>query len=209
MNNSSQNEGETPKVRRPQRSRGRERVQQLLEAGAAVFVDKGFEAATMTEIAARAKASIGSLYQFFPNKELLADSLHSACIESIAALLDNILENAATKTAAQLANEILVTLGDFITSHPEFAVLAERRGSSDPKKKQVRELMREKIQTVISAGTPKLAMPLATDMAVIILHLMKVQMALYQEDHLDNREQIVQHLTQMLGVYLDTLTATR
>src|ERR1700691_5237684 len=68
-------EAEVAAPRAPKRQRGKERVAQLLAAGAAVFAAKGYEAATMTEIAARAGAPIGSLYQFFPSKEALADTL--------------------------------------------------------------------------------------------------------------------------------------
>jgi AcrR family transcriptional regulator len=42
-----------------------------MEAAAAVIAERGFESATMAEIAARAGAQIGSLYRFFPNKEVL------------------------------------------------------------------------------------------------------------------------------------------
>ena len=59
----------------PQRARGKLRVASLMEAAAAVIAEKGFEAATMAEIAIRAGAQIGSLYRFFPNKEVLADAL--------------------------------------------------------------------------------------------------------------------------------------
>ena len=38
--------------------------QTLLAAAAEVFAGKGFDAATMTEIAAQSESSIGSLYQF-------------------------------------------------------------------------------------------------------------------------------------------------
>ena len=51
------------------------RVASLMESAAAVIAERGFESATMAEIAARAGAQIGSLYRFFPNKEVLADAL--------------------------------------------------------------------------------------------------------------------------------------
>ena len=57
----------------PKRKRGIERVEALLDAAAATFLEKGFDAATTSEIAERAGASIGSLYQFFPTKESVAD----------------------------------------------------------------------------------------------------------------------------------------
>ena len=59
----------------PQRSTGKRRVAELMRAGADVIAERGFEAATMAEIAARAGAQIGSLYRFFPNKDALADAL--------------------------------------------------------------------------------------------------------------------------------------
>src|ERR1700735_3664795 len=72
----------------PKRQRGKQRVAELLAAGAAVFAEKGYAAATMTEIAARAGAPIGSLYQFFPSKEALADTL----VQSYVALLETDLQ---------------------------------------------------------------------------------------------------------------------
>src|ERR1700679_726024 len=59
----------------PRRGPGKFRVAALLEAGAAVIAERGLEGATMAEVAARAGAPIGSLYRFFPNKEVLADEL--------------------------------------------------------------------------------------------------------------------------------------
>ncbi|MEJ1960626.1 MAG: helix-turn-helix domain-containing protein [Gammaproteobacteria bacterium] len=78
------NDTELTTARAPKRERGKQRVAELLQAAADVFAEKGYEAATMTEIAARAGAPIGSLYQFFPVKEALSDTL----LQSYAALLD-------------------------------------------------------------------------------------------------------------------------
>src|SRR5882762_8697675 len=75
---------ETMGARAPKRARGKQRVADLLQAAAAVFAEKGYEAATMTEIAALAGAPIGSLYQFFPVKEALADTL----VQNYAAMLE-------------------------------------------------------------------------------------------------------------------------
>ena len=47
----------------------------LMTAAADVIRERGFDAATMAEIAERAGAKIGSLYRFFPNKDALADAL--------------------------------------------------------------------------------------------------------------------------------------
>jgi hypothetical protein len=66
---------EVPQARTPQRRNGKLRVAAILKAGEAVIAEKGYEAATMAEIAARSNTKIGSLYRFFPNKEVLANAL--------------------------------------------------------------------------------------------------------------------------------------
>lgn len=54
--------------RQPKQQRGKERVEKILDAAAAVFDQVGYEAATTHMIAAKAGTAIGSLYQFFPDK---------------------------------------------------------------------------------------------------------------------------------------------
>jgi AcrR family transcriptional regulator len=48
-----------------------ERPQQILQAALEVFAEKGFRAATMDEIAARAGITKGTIYLYFPSKEEL------------------------------------------------------------------------------------------------------------------------------------------
>src|SRR5260221_13737802 len=59
----------------PIQERGEQRVARLLEAAAAIFSEVGYDAATMRDIAERAGASIGSLYQFFPNQGVVARAI--------------------------------------------------------------------------------------------------------------------------------------
>lgn len=56
--------------RRPQQQRSRATVEKILVAAAQVFSEEGV-AATTDRIAIRAGVSVGSLYQYFPNKEAL------------------------------------------------------------------------------------------------------------------------------------------
>src|SRR5882762_4911599 len=105
---------ETMGARAPKRARGKQRVADLLQAAAAVFAEKGYEAATMTEIAARAGAPIGSLYQFFPIKEALADTL----VQNYVALLAADLQQLEAR-ASEIDNQTLVErLFGVLRSHP-------------------------------------------------------------------------------------------
>jgi|SRR5579862_2784452 len=56
-------------------ARGQKRMEQLLQAAGQVFAEVGYENATTNAIAARAGVSPGTLYQFFANKEAMAEAL--------------------------------------------------------------------------------------------------------------------------------------
>ncbi|MCX5195294.1 TetR/AcrR family transcriptional regulator [Streptomyces sp. NBC_00249] len=62
-------------VPRRRQARGELRMAQILDASAVVFARAGYEKATTVAIAAEAGISPGSLYQFFANKEALAQAL--------------------------------------------------------------------------------------------------------------------------------------
>lgn len=66
--------GETVELaprKRPRQRRSRETVDAILAATARVLVDEGYERASTNRIARVAGVSVGSLYQYFPNKEAL------------------------------------------------------------------------------------------------------------------------------------------
>lgn len=69
--------------RAPQQERGQRRVEQILDAAEAVFVEHGVGGATMQLIADRAAASVGSLYHFFPNKEAIVEALGARYAEAV------------------------------------------------------------------------------------------------------------------------------
>ena len=62
---------EIPLRRTPQQARGQQRIHKLLNAAEQIFAEVGYDNATTNAIAERADTSIGSLYQFFPNKEAI------------------------------------------------------------------------------------------------------------------------------------------
>ena len=56
-------------------ARGERRIAELLDAAGQVFAESGYSATTTNAIAARAGVSPGTLYQYFPNKDAMADAL--------------------------------------------------------------------------------------------------------------------------------------
>src|ERR1700743_2871245 len=111
----------------PQREVGRQRVADLIEAAAAVIQERGYEAATMAEIAARAEAKIGSLYRFFPNKDAIADALMEHQAEILRRGYGALHVRAADATPQELA-DLLIDL--MVKLHPQtqgFAALLDSR----------------------------------------------------------------------------------
>lgn len=59
----------------PKQKRSREMVERLLDATAAALAERGLDDTTTNHIAEKAGVSIGSLYQYFPDKETLMEAL--------------------------------------------------------------------------------------------------------------------------------------
>ncbi len=57
--------------RAPSQQRSRERVERMLAAASALIAERGSDVMRMGEVAERAGVSIGSLYQFFPDKRAI------------------------------------------------------------------------------------------------------------------------------------------
>lgn len=176
----------------------------MLAAATEIFAEKGYDAATMTEIAARAGASIGSLYQFFPTKELLADALHAANSEDLSRMLTELGARISGKPASVLADALFHDLSDFLKSHPAFVVLADWRGIDPKRKKQVRRRLRGQIASLLSQAEPPLPPQRAETLAIIVLHLIRTAVAISGEPDLPNRKAVLDELRLMLRRHLST-----
>ena len=73
----------------PLQERSRARVLRILDAAAELFVSVGYDAATTEEIATRAGTSIGSIYQFFPNKRAMFDAIAARHLSEAATLFES------------------------------------------------------------------------------------------------------------------------
>ena len=86
--------------KRPVQQRSRFTVDQILEAAAHVFAERGYAGATTNHIAERAGVSIGSLYQYFPNKDTVLVALHARHMESASEVLRRMMEEALSEKKA-------------------------------------------------------------------------------------------------------------
>lgn len=95
------------------RRRKEARPQEILDAALLVFAEKGFAAARMDDIAARAGVTKGTIYLYFDGKEAVFKTLVR---ESIGDTLNRVVEaaNSFEGSAADLLRTILHTVGQFM-----------------------------------------------------------------------------------------------
>ncbi|MGI4812363.1 MAG: TetR/AcrR family transcriptional regulator [Janthinobacterium lividum] len=157
----------------PKRRRGHIRVAAILATGIEVFTEKGYDAATMTEIAARSGTAIGSLYRFFPSKEVLADALLLRYAQQGIDGLAQLTERAAGMTPDQLATA-LVDVRLALQSQRKFAnALIDARGGNGVKRREFRDAMRAALAAVLRAAFPHLTKRHAEISAIVVLQIFK------------------------------------
>src|ERR1700760_1339342 len=159
--------------REPKRQRGRIRVAAIMEAGAEIFMERGYDAATMTEIAARSKTAIGSLYRFFPTKEALAEALLLRFANSVVEELNELRDVAQDMSGDQLASALV----DFMMKlyrESSFAIrLSEAGGGDNGKRQKFREVLLSGMAAILVKVAPGLKPPKGKVSASILLHILK------------------------------------
>ena len=160
-------------AREPKRERGKLRVAALMDAGAGVIAERGYGAATMTEIAARAGASIGSLYQFFPSKEVLADALLKRYGERMASALDAVVARAEGASPQAISEGLISVMTDLKADRAAALVLLDARDESKTARSKLRENMLTRIERVLVLAMPRLPQTKAQTMSVMLLYMMK------------------------------------
>lgn len=195
-----------PVARAPQRKRGHERVASLLSAAADTFVEKGYEAATMTEIAARAGASIGSLYQFFPTKEAVAQALMGGHAEALYAKIGQLTGRAPQWSNEELAGQLIRLFLDFRRQQPSFVVLTEVPASvPQGEALTIRMRIRDELIGLLAGRYPNLPAAQVRAGATVVQYMMKAAVALHAETTSTARTAAQTQLRRALQLYLDDL----
>lgn len=191
----------TVKPRRlPQQQRGERRVATLLDATASVVAEIGYEAATMSEIAARAGASIGSLYQFFPNKLSLIQALRARYGREFQKLWSALESVSASLTVEQLVDRLIDDALELIEHHPALLPLLDAPCST--RNPPIRKLLREHVARALRAKRPQLSDIEAVRFATVTLQTMRGLNELYREFDGRNRKALIKEYKVMLVCYL-------
>ena len=106
----------------------------MLEAATRILEKEGMEGLTTNAIAAKAGVSIGTLYQFFPNKEAILDALAEHELQAMADRVMATMQDPALLTTeervAALVRAVAATYGQRHTVHRLVMAHTLARGSN-------------------------------------------------------------------------------
>ena len=186
----------------PSRKNGRARVEAILQSAADVIAEKGYEAATMAEIAMRSDTRTGSLYRFFPNKE----SLFSAMMRRYQVKIDSIFDSIDAKEVSlplpELSDRFLYAFLELNREGASVARLLEEQPDGSIKREAFRRNVLHRIARSLKWQLPELKGHQADDMAFVLLHNMKVMMAFSVMKDEEVRPGAIRELRRMNRLYL-------
>lgn len=108
--------------REPKQQRSRQTVEAVLEAVQRVLKRHGAEAITTNRVAEAAGVSIGSLYQYFPDKQAIFMALHERHVDGVRQVIERTVTDCTSASLEELTRELVERLANV---HSEDAELHE------------------------------------------------------------------------------------
>jgi AcrR family transcriptional regulator len=186
----------------PQQQRGERRVATLLKAAAAVIAEVGYEAATMSEIAERAGACVGSLYQFFPNKESLTQALRAQYARDLEDRWAFLSSEGKSLSLTKLIDRLINVTIEFVDAHPAFLKLLDAPSSTH--NPLIRRLFRQRFAEYFVNQCPRLSKVEALRLATVTLQIIKALNTVYAEFKPEERPYFVKEFKAVLVCYLQS-----
>lgn len=194
--------------RRPGQERSRQTVTAILEAAVEVFGQQGYAGATTNKIARRAGVSIGSLYQYFPNKDAVLVRLYEDHFEMVRQMVAGVLEDFrdSSLTMSGVIKGIFTRAIELQKSHPSlFRVvnLAPQIRSLLTAERETRKLWAEAAADGISLRNGRTSEDNRVAALLLVMTTQSVGRWLVHSDAGDaERRAIAAEATEMLADYL-------
>ena len=93
----------------PTQSRSRVTVDAIFEATIQVLLKGGMQGLTTTRVAERAGVSVGTMYQYFPNKQALVYALNERYLDALAARIEATCDAQSGAPLAQMIDALIDT----------------------------------------------------------------------------------------------------
>jgi len=154
----------------------------------------------MCAIAQRGGSCVGSLYQFFPNKEALVEALRTTYVEEHRRFWSSLRTELPGLSVQQLVEHLLGYPIAFATKHPAFLPLLDLPPSDRSQKR--RALIRDRIAEALHTARPALSRAKAMRAAAVVQQITRGCLVLYARTEARDRRAIVDEFKIALGSYL-------
>lgn len=148
-----------PIRRNPRQGRARATVEAVLEAAAQILEARGLKGATTNAIAERAGVSVGSLYQYYPDKGALVLALYERHLEQLHAAMDACFREAEGLPLEGAVRHLIAGLVALYQARPGLQrVLVEEvpHLGGDRRTREVEALLRARVQGFLEARRDEL-----------------------------------------------------
>jgi AcrR family transcriptional regulator len=192
-------------VRRPpQQERSERTLAVILDVASGLFAEVGFEATTMTAIAARSGTSIGGLYHYFPDKTSIVQALIHQYGLAIEAEWKPLITQAPGLTPRKFADIFIETMLRVVRQHPAYLALqtAPIRLRRDPAS---RRALRLAIANALRARNPALSEQRAFLSANVVVQIVGGIPRIFAESATQDQPAIVADYKIILTAYLTSI----
>ena len=148
--------------REPSQARGRQRVEALLRATASLLEEVGYDGLTTKAIAERAQTSIGSFYQFFPNRDAAVAADVDGYEADVRAFLHSHagdqLEEAGAPIGAEWVGSLVDGLSALYATFPGFLGLWAAQVKDNPLQREaqkLRDALQDSLDEILRQRFPK------------------------------------------------------
>lgn len=194
--------------RQPKQQRGKERVEKILDAAAAVFDEVGYEAATTHMIAAKAGTAIGSLYQFFPDKAAIFKAMELRHAERVKAMWAQVdISTVVQLPLRQMIHAIAASVADLFEQPVSRVVFVQFYLAREIFQTIDESMTQEAINfmaSILKHRNPALTEEQYGLLAEVCVHSSNaVMLAALRSPNLEHRQRLTQQIEDLLVSYLE------
>ncbi len=199
--------------RLPRQSRGERRINLILDAAEELFGELGYDATTTNAIAARANTSIGSLYQYFPNKEAIVVALVARFLERMREAFDDALRDADTRPGVPVGELLDDVLDPLLALHARRSRLLQvcfnlpANGELAPAAQALTEEIIARLDALVAQREPWLDAARRRLHVTIVVEVVKGLLPLTATADGTQRPEVIAEMKRLLRAYLVAVRA--
>lgn len=196
-------------ARAPRQDRGERRVADILDAAEEVIAQVGVEAATTNAIAARARAGMGSLYHFFPDKEAIVEALAQRYQERMRPITEyRGRPELARVSLARMVDLIVDPLVAFFRRSPAYPHVfhaAIRSGARSASACEMQESIVRHVEAIVSARAPGVSRRRRRAFALIEVELVHALLTFAFASPVGLRPALIKEVKRLVALHAEML----